>query len=105
MEVPTEEQLEQTEQDKLSQGPMSLLIRAVKTNTYILINSRNNRKIHARVRAFDRHMNLVLENVREMWTEVPRGGKGKKATPVNKERFVGKMFLRRDSVITICSAT
>ena len=27
----------------------------------------------------------VLENVREMWTEVPHGGK-KKAKPVNKAR-------------------
>jgi hypothetical protein len=27
---------------------------------------------------------MVLENVREMWTEVPHGGK-KKAKPVNKD--------------------
>ena len=31
----------------------------------------------------------------------PRGGKGKKATPINKERFVNKMFLRGDSVIVV----
>lgn len=64
----------------------------------VLINCRNNRKILARVKAFDRHSNMVLENVRcgfrtdakrrlesmvskacsmaqhacrEMWTEVP----------------------------------
>ena len=36
----------------------------------VLINCRNNRKILARVKAFDRHMNMVLENAREMWTEV-----------------------------------
>ena len=41
-------------------------------------------KILARVKAFDRHSNMVLENVREMWTEVPHGGK-KKAKPVNKD--------------------
>lgn len=31
---------------------------------------RNNRKLLARVKAFDRHCNMILENVREMWTEV-----------------------------------
>ena len=31
-------------------------------------------------------MNMVLENVNEMWTEIPRGNKGKKAKPVNRER-------------------
>ena len=30
---------------------------------------------------------MVLENVKEMWTEVPRAGKGKKKSkPVNKDR-------------------
>ncbi|CAK8996218.1 unnamed protein product [Durusdinium trenchii] len=66
----------------------------------VLINCRNNRKILARVKAFDRHSNMVLENVREMWTEVPHGGK-KKAKPVNKDRFISKMFLRGDSVILV----
>ena len=43
---------------------------------------------------------MVLENVKEIWTEVPKTGKGaKKAAPVNKDRFISKMFLRGDSVI------
>ena len=41
----------------------------------MLINCRNNRKLLARVKAFDRHCNMVLENVKEMWTEAPRTGK------------------------------
>ena len=36
----------------------------------VLINCRNNKKLLARVKAFDRHCNMVLENVKEMWTEV-----------------------------------
>jgi len=40
----------------------------------VLINCRNNRKLLGRVKAFDRHCNMVLENVKEMWTEVPRCG-------------------------------
>ncbi|KAH0515697.1 putative small nuclear ribonucleoprotein Sm D2 [Microtus ochrogaster] len=36
--------------------------------------------------AFDRHCNMVLENVKEMWTEVPKSSKGKKKfKPVNKD--------------------
>jgi small nuclear ribonucleoprotein D2 len=34
------------------------------------------------VKAFDRHCNMVLENVKEMWTELPRTGKGKKKVSV-----------------------
>ena len=71
-------------------------------STQVLINCRNNKKLLGRVKAFDRHCNMVLENVQEMWTEVPKTGKGKKkAKPVNKDRFISKMFLRGDSVILV----
>ena len=35
---------------------------------------------------------MVLENVKEMWTEKPKGGSGK---GVNKDRFVSKMYVLR----------
>jgi small nuclear ribonucleoprotein D2 len=89
------------QEENFDEGPMSLLTKAVKSNAQIAIALRNNRKILARVKAFDRHMNMVLESVVEMWTEVPRGNKGKKAKPVNRERHIGKMFLRGDSVIFV----
>lgn len=44
---------------------------------------------------------MVLENVKEMWTETPRASGGKKGRPVNKDRFISKMFLRGDSVILV----
>lgn len=63
---------------------------------------------------------MVLENVKEMWTETPRVAGGKKGRPVNKDRFISKMlvytcllrgnvvvnsavsrFLRGDSVILV----
>ena len=53
------------------------------------------------MKAFDRHCNMVLENVKEMWTETPRLSDGKKGRPVNKDRFISKMFLRGDSVILV----
>lgn len=34
---------------------------------------------------------MVLENVKEMWTENPRNAAGKKGRPVNKDRFISKM--------------
>lgn len=47
-------------------------------------------------------MNMILENVKEMWTEVPKTGRGQKASaPVSKDRFISKMFLRGDSVILV----
>merc|ERR1711944_44011 len=69
-------------------GPLSVLTESVKSNTQVLINCRNNKKLLGRAKAFDRHCNMVLENVKEMWTEIPRTGKGqKKSKPVNKDRL------------------
>ena len=95
-------QCDQCQEEQFETGPLSILTQAVRGNTQILINCRNNRKLLARVKAFDRHFNMVLENVKEMWSEVPKTGKGKaKAKPVNKDRFISKMFLRGDSVILV----
>ncbi|KLO16993.1 Sm-like ribonucleo protein [Schizopora paradoxa] len=93
-----EAQLRQLEEYENSQGPLQVLQQAVRNNSQILISMRNNKKLLARVKAFDRHTNMVLENVKEMWTEVP---KGKNKKPVNKDRFISKMFLRGDSVVLV----
>jgi small nuclear ribonucleoprotein D2 len=42
----------------LKSGPYSVLYKAVRGNTQVLINVRNNHKILGRVKAYDRHMNL-----------------------------------------------
>lgn len=54
-----EEQIRQLEEFELSQGPLSVLQQSVKNNTQILVSLRNNRKLLARVKAFDRHSNMV----------------------------------------------
>ncbi|KAJ1907981.1 mRNA splicing protein, partial [Tieghemiomyces parasiticus] len=96
----TEEQLREIEEKEFTTGPLSVLQTAVKTGAPVLINCRNNRKLLAHVKAFDRHCNMVLENVKEMWTETPKSSKGaKKGKPVNRDRFISKLFLRGDSVI------
>mmetsp|Transcript_20390 Transcript_20390/g.33644 ORF Transcript_20390/g.33644 Transcript_20390/m.33644 type:complete len:105 (-) Transcript_20390:42-356(-) len=93
---------EEQEKDMLNNGPLSVLMHSVKTNAQVLISLRNNHKLLARVKAFDRHCNMVLEDVLEMWTEQPRKGKGKaKAQVVNKDRKVSKLFLRGDCVILV----
>merc|ERR1712134_210857 len=96
------EELTQLEEEEFNTGPLSVLTESVRANSQVLINCRNNKKLLGRVKAFDRHCNMVLENVKEMWTELPKTGKGaKKAKPVNRDRYISKMFLRGDSVILV----
>lgn len=45
--------------DEIDVGPLSLLKRAVEKDIQVLINVRNNKKLLARVKAFDRHCNMV----------------------------------------------
>ena len=99
MELEKKKHLQQEE--IFHEGPMSLLAKSMKANIQILASCRNNRKILGRVRAFDRHMNMILEDVLETWTERPKGNKGRKAKPMNKERYFKKLLLRGDSVILV----
>lgn len=87
----TEYEISLIETHEFTNGPLSLLQTAVRQHTQVLISCRNNRKLLARVKAFDRHFNMVLENVKEMWTETPRTADGKKGRPINKDRFISKM--------------
>lgn len=115
------------EEEEFKSGPLSVLTHAIQNNTQVLINLRNNKKLLARVRAFDRHCNMVLENVKEvraglrarrprlcaaplstgpqMWAEVPKSNSKdrKKGKPINKDRYISKMFLRGDNVILVLS--
>ena len=87
------------EKDSLSTGPLSLLYDSVKTNKQVIISLRNNHKIRARVKAYDRHCNMVLEEATEMWTD--NSGKHKNKEPRFRDRRIGKMFLRGDSVVMV----
>lgn len=98
-------ELEELEQEEFKHGPLSVLAQAVRNNTQVLINCRNNKKLLGRIKAFDRHFNMILENVKEMWTELPPNAKNLKGKDkkkrVYKDRFISKMFLRGDSVILV----
>lgn len=90
----SEYEIAQLEEHEFNAGPLSILQTAVRSHAQVLISIRSNRKLLARVKAFDRHCNMVLENVKEMWTETPRLASGKKGRPVNKDRFISKMCVK-----------
>lgn len=62
----SQQELKELEEYEFNNGPMAMLTQAVRTHAQVLISCRNNRKLLARVKAFDRHFNMVLENVREV---------------------------------------
>jgi small nuclear ribonucleoprotein D2 len=64
----SQEELRAIELYEFSTGPLSTLARSVKQRQLVLVSCRNNRKLLARVKAFDRHCNMVLENVKEVCT-------------------------------------
>ena len=61
-----ESQIRKLEEYEISQGPLSVLQQAVRNQSQVLISLRNNKKLLGRVKAFDRHCNMVLENVKEV---------------------------------------
>ena len=80
----TQEELEQLEQQEFATGPMSVLTKSVKENNQVLIFCRNNKKLLGRVKAFDRHCNMVCA------TNTKRRRKKKK-----KEKLEGRTRRRR----------
>ncbi|KAJ2477463.1 mRNA splicing protein [Coemansia sp. RSA 2131] len=102
----TKHELMWLEEEEFNNGPLSVLQMAVKNNTQILISLCNNHKLLAQVKVFDWHCNMVLEDIKEMWTESPTASKGVKcAAPINKDCFISKLFLRGNSVIVVLQAT
>ena len=68
-------------------GPLKLLTESVMNYTQILIDIEGNRKLITHIIGFDSHFNMVLTNVKEIWSETRR------AILENKERYIAKMFL------------
>merc|ERR1711893_352729 len=85
-------------EEDFNTGPLSLLKTACQENRQVMINCRHNRKLLGRVKSFDRHCNMVLDEVTEFWME-----KTKSKKSINRERYLNKLFLRGDSVILVVS--
>ena len=62
----SEAELAELEAFEFHNGPLSVLNTAVQNHDQVLISLRNNRKLLARIKAFDRHSNMVLINVKEV---------------------------------------
>ena len=97
----SEAELADLEAFEFDNGPLSVLTNAVLNQDQVLISLRNNRRLLARIAKFDRHSNMVLINVKEKWTETRRSPTRKKSKPINKDRFISKMFLRGDNVVLV----
>lgn len=84
-------------------GPFTVLERAVADGTPCLINCRNDSKLYATVKAYDRHFNMVLVNVHELRHEGSGGGGGGglATAAAVRERYIPKMFVRGDSVVFV----
>jgi small nuclear ribonucleoprotein D2 len=76
--------------------PFFLLSESIIQNSPIIIFLRNNKKLIGYVRAFDRHFNLILENVKELWLV-----KNFEKKIIYQEKFFSKLILRGDCVILI----
>merc|ERR1719245_1959661 len=74
------EENERREEEEFQTGPLSVLTQSVKNNTQVLINCRNNRRLLGRVKAFDRHCNMVLVDAKEMWTENTKTGSSQRCS-------------------------
>ena len=86
----TKEQ-EAREQEELSTGPFK---ESVSSGIRILVNCTNNMRLLGKLKAFDRHFNMVLVEVLEMWTEQRKRGRQSGRTElVQKGRYISKMFL------------
>ena len=59
----TPEELEALEKQEFETGPLSVLLNSVRQNTQALIFCRNNKKLLGRIKAFDRHCNMVRVHV------------------------------------------
>jgi len=80
----------------MNHSPLELLADIVLKKKKVIIFTRNNKKIIATLRAFDKHFNLILENAKEIWSFRQFENRLK-----FQERTIQKLLIRGDSVILI----
>ncbi|RVD92745.1 hypothetical protein TUBRATIS_007340 [Tubulinosema ratisbonensis] len=78
----------------LKEGPFKLLYKAKTEHLKIVIGLKNNHKIYANLKEYDRHFNFILLDALEIFK---RKGKGKQVT----HRKLGDIYLRGDNVVLI----
>mmetsp|Transcript_23680 Transcript_23680/g.32326 ORF Transcript_23680/g.32326 Transcript_23680/m.32326 type:complete len:112 (+) Transcript_23680:56-391(+) len=93
----TREAADEAEREEFERGPLSVLDSSLKSGAQIFVYCRDNHKMLGRVRAFDRHMNLIMDNVQEIWVERDKSS----TRGVPKRRSLSKVFVRGDNVILV----
>ena len=76
--------------------PFTLLDRCITDRAPCLVSCRHNKKLYGTLRAYDKHFNLIMEHVREIWQESQPD-----RPPDLRERFISRLFVRGDGVIFI----
>ncbi|KAJ8606086.1 hypothetical protein CTAYLR_005199 [Chrysophaeum taylorii] len=86
--------------DPMRAGPFSLLLRALDTRVRVLVRALNAIRgtCVGLLKAFDRHMNLVLLDVAETYLRKARRPDNRK--PVT--RSIPQLFIRGDTVVLVC---
>merc|ERR1712146_205404 len=84
-------------------GPFMLLSKITKLNSKIIISSNDNHKFYGYIRSFDKHCNLMLEDVTEIWKEETSNQKSLKKKVIIKEKFIPKLFFRGDAIVLLLS--
>ncbi|AFP65482.1 small nuclear ribonucleoprotein SM D2 (nucleomorph) [Chroomonas mesostigmatica CCMP1168] len=79
-----------------NESPLDFFSEIIIGNRPVMIFIRNNKKLLGYIRAFDRHMNLIIDNGKEIWTS-----KCSKKKVKFHEKFFPKLVLRGDSIILI----
>jgi small nuclear ribonucleoprotein D2 len=80
----------------MNESPLQLLSEIIIKRKNVIVFTRNNKKIIGYLRAFDKHFNLILENVREIWSS-----RKKRQNLKFHERLIQKLIIRGDSVILL----
>ena len=81
------------QQKEVYTGPLRILIDhidSVENNMHVLINCCNNKKLPGRLKAFDDHFNMVLEEVKEQ-VGVPCGRQHDDRVQGHGDRAVGRV--------------
>ena len=87
--------------DAQIKGPISIIVSAMQDKRPVIVCLRNNHKFVGKIKAFDKHLNMILEDTREMWTDYKTNRETKKTVSSLRNRYISKTFVRGDNVVCI----
>lgn len=105
--------------DSFKEGPLKLLVTCFAEKSKVKVYVRNAKGLRGSctgtIFAFDKQMNLILKNVNEEYIEtevhfkkqtLPDGTRKKRKrktfVEVKKQRFISQLFIKGDSIVSIC---